>query len=112
MMIKDEFGLRDEEYWTDPWRTRSDIQRPLMQSGRESFLIGAPQIVSLNTYRTFPLAILRTRKVIGADKVDFRKSAIVAAMELNTYRLSARLAFANSPAAISPNAAPRTGARD
>ena len=51
--VKDEFGLRDEEYWTDPWRTRSEIQRPLIRRGLESFIIGAPQVVSLDRYTTF-----------------------------------------------------------
>ena len=113
--VKDEFGLRDEEYWTDPWRTRSAIQRPLIRRGLESFIIGAPQVVSLDRYTTFPVAILRTRKIVGASKIDFRKTAIIAAMELNTYRLSARLAFANSPQPRSPNgtaAGSRSGAKD
>jgi hypothetical protein len=112
MMIKDEFGLRDEEYWTDPWRTRSDIQRPLLQKSLETFLIGAPQTVALNTYSTFPVAILRTRKLISTSKVDFRRAAIITAIELNTYRLSARQAFANSPQPSVRNSVPRSGAKD
>ena len=112
MIVKDEFGLRDEEYWSDPWRTRKDIQRPLMQKGLESFLIGAPQTVALDSHSTFPVAILRTRKLISTDKVDFRKTAIITAMELNTYRLSARAAFANSPQPSPSNDRPRSGAKD
>ena len=95
--------------------TRSEIQRPLIRKGLESFIIGAPQVVSLDRYTTFPVAILRTRKIVGASKIDFRKTAIIAAMELNTYRLSARLAFANSPQPRSPNgtaAGSRSGAKD
>jgi hypothetical protein len=110
--MKDEFALREEEYWTDPWRTRSEIQRPLIRKGLELFVIGAPQVVSLDRYSTFPIAILRTRKIISANKVDFRKTAIITAMELNTCRLSARLAFANSPQPRSPNGKPKTGAKD
>lgn len=93
MLIEDKFGLKDEEYWTDPWGTRKDVQRPLMQSGEEGFVIGTPATVALDTYDTFPVAILRVSKVTSTDKVDFRGTAIVAAMELNTYKLSAAFAF-------------------
>lgn len=110
-MIEDKFRLKDEEYWTDPWRTRREIQRPLMQKGIESFYIGAPQIVPLDRYSTLPVAVLRTRKLLSTDKIDFRKTAIITAIELNTYRLSAALAFP-SPAQRPANGVLRSGKKD
>ena len=41
-MIEDKFGLKDEEYWTDPWRTRNAVQRPLMLKNREALVLGTP----------------------------------------------------------------------
>ncbi|HEY2379966.1 MAG TPA: hypothetical protein VGK48_02175 [Terriglobia bacterium] len=111
-MIEDKFGLADEEYWSDPWRTRKEVQRPLIQKGLEAFFIGAPKVVSLDRYATFPVAVLRTRKVTGASKIDFRKTALITAIELGTYRLSARLAFPASLYRRPGNGAARTGVKD
>jgi hypothetical protein len=92
-VIEDTFGLRDEEFWTDPWRTRKAVQRPLMQKGDEGLFIGAPRKVGLQEHATFPVAILRVCKAARTSTIPFKETAIVAAVELNTYELYARLAF-------------------
>ena len=56
-MNEDKFGLKDEEYWSDPWRTRKAVQRPLMQKNQEGLLLGTPTIVPLNQYQSFPVAL-------------------------------------------------------
>lgn len=105
-MIADLFALEDESYWSDPWANRKAIQRPLMQSGRESFIIGAPKVVALDRHRTLPLAILRVRKAQGGSPADFRAMAVVAAWDFQSHRLNARLAFpraASGASAFSPS---------
>ncbi len=92
-MIEDKLQLNDEDYWSDPWRTRKSVQRSLMQKGEEGFVIGTPSLVALNMHNSFPVALLRVRKLLSTNPVNFRGSAIIAAMELNTSQLRAKLAF-------------------
>lgn len=112
-MIEDKFGLKDEEYWSDPWRTRKDIQRPLMQKGEEGLVLGAPGTVALNQHREFPVALIRVCKLATLGKVRSRPTLIITAMDLGTYELRARLALPDAgrqPAAAVPGNAP--GGRD
>ncbi len=91
-MSDDPFGLKDEEFWTDPWRNRRAAQRPLMQKGEGALLLGAPAKVGLQEHDTFPVAVLRVRKANDAAS-PFKGTAIVAVADLNTSQLKARLAF-------------------
>lgn len=112
--MKDKFGLEDSSYWTDPWATRKAVQGPLMGSGTEGFVIGAPATVALDRNRTLPLAVLRVRKAQGGSPVDFRATAVLAAWDKYQRRLSARLAFPKPPPAPAPKraAAPASGKGD
>lgn len=92
-MVEDKFGLRDEEYWSDPWRNRSALQRPLMQKSQEGLVLGAPGNVALNQYRSFPVALIRVAKLTTIAKIPSRPTLIIAAVNLNTYELRARLAL-------------------
>jgi hypothetical protein len=98
-MMEDQFGLEDEAYWTDPWANRKAVQGPLMQAGKEGFVIGAPQVVALDRRGTAPLAILRVRKAQGGSPVDFRASAVLAVWDHNLGKLRARPAFPKPPPA-------------
>jgi hypothetical protein len=86
-------GLEDEEFWTDPWRTKKTIQRQLMAGNREAYVIGTPQKVSLAAHRSFPLAIIRVFKVGASTNRNFARFSIITAFDLYTGRLSAARAF-------------------
>lgn len=101
-MIEDKFGLEDEAYWTEPWANRKAIQRPLMNAGREGFLIGAPKVAALDRRKTLPVAVLRTRKAQGGSPVDFRSMAVIAVWDVEGSRLHARLAFPRPAPAPAP----------
>jgi hypothetical protein len=95
--------LEDGASWTDPWANRKAIQRPLMNAGREGFLIGAPKVAALDRRKTLPVAVLRTRKAQGGSPVDFRSMAVIAAWDVEGRRLHARLAFPRpAPAPAKP----------
>ncbi len=118
-MFEDQFGLADEEYWIDPWRTRKELQRPFMRRGQEALIIGAPSTVAISEHRRFPVAVLRTRKLADPNCLDLQRTAIITAMDLDTDALTAAPAFLptrrpprspkppsknGSPAAPDPNA--------
>ncbi len=98
-------NLADDAYWTDPWQTRKAVQRSLMQSGDEGFLIGAPSAVPLDRRDRFPVAVLYARKLNGGRGVNFRASAIITAMDLHTHALHAAPAFGSRNRTSSPTAA-------
>ena len=92
-MIEDKFNLKDEEYWTDPWRPRKALQRPLMRKKQEGLILGAPGTVALNQHEHFPVALIRVCKLTSVSKIPSRSTAIITAMSLDTYELRARLAL-------------------
>lgn len=107
-MIEDKFGLKDEEYWSDPWRTRKTLQRPLMQKNEEGLVLGAPATVALNQRQSFPAALIRVARVTTLGKVPSRPTVIITALELGTNELRARLALPDArrqPAAAEPGKA-------
>lgn len=111
-MFEDKFGLDDDSYWLDPWASRKEIQAPLMQEGREGFLIGAPRVAALDRRKTLPVAVLRVRKAQGGSPVDFRASAVIAAWDNALGRLNARLAFPKPPASPLPRKPASAGKGD
>ena len=104
-MIEDKFGLEDEEYWADPWRTRKALQRPLMQKGEEGMVLGAPGRVALNLHRDFPVALIRVARLTTFPKIPSRDTVIITALELGTNELRARLALPYVSVARRPAAA-------
>jgi hypothetical protein len=100
-LIEERLGLEDEEFWTDPWRTKKFVQRELMKKNEDTFLIGTPGKVGLDAHQSFPLAVIRVSRLGGRPKVDFGGSAIVTAIDLYTSELSAALAF-DAPETASP----------
>lgn len=52
-MSEHPLGLRDEEFWTDPYRTRVDVTFALMAKGKGTVLLDAPGRVDL-TRSTLP----------------------------------------------------------
>jgi len=107
-MNEDKFGLKDEEYWSDPWRTRKAIQRPLMQKNQEGLLLGAPTIVPLNQYQSFPVALLRVCRLTTLSKIPSRPNVIIAAMDLFTGELRAQLALPDGSRRPSNGTSPRS----
>lgn len=97
-MIEDRFGIKDEEYWFDPWPNRKVVQRALMQKGEEGLVLGAPASVALSLHADFPAAFIRVAKLTTFAKIPSRESVIIAAMEPNSNQLYARLALPWSPA--------------
>src|SRR5438067_3765615 len=92
-MIEDKFGLKDEEYWSGPWRTRQTLQRPLMLKGQEGMVLGAPATVALNQRQSFPVALIRVSKLTTLGKIPSRSTLIITTMDLGSNELRARLAL-------------------
>lgn len=54
-------GLKDEEFWTDPTRTRSDVTHALLDAEKAALVLDAPGRVDLGARATLPaVAILVT----------------------------------------------------
>src|SRR5437016_4145421 len=93
MKIENVFGLSDKEFWSDPWRTRKVVQRPLMQKNQDGLLLGTPSTVALNQHSTFPAALIRVAGPATLGKIPSRPSMIITALDLGTNELRARLAL-------------------
>jgi hypothetical protein len=104
-VIEDRFGLEDEEYWSDIWRTRRTVQRPLMQSGTEGLMLGAPPHAPMDQHEDLPVALLRVCKPASAARLPTHAYVVLAAVDLATWELRARLALPPRPAPPAPPSA-------
>lgn len=110
-VIADRFCLKDEDYWSDPWRTRKTLQRGLMQKGDEGLVLGTPGTVALNEHADFPAALIRVARLPTFARLPTSSALILAVLDLYTGELRARLAI---DAVARPPAAPGApaGAKD
>lgn len=92
-MSQEKLGLSDEEFWTQPFKTKSDIEKRLMQKKTEALVVGAPEKVLINAHKTFPVVALRVAFLKNTALKDFRKTAIITAVELSTNRVYAGMAL-------------------
>lgn len=99
--------MQDEEFWSNPWRTKKIVQRELMQKYEEAFVAATPAKVGLDVHRDFPAAVIRVFPV-GSRASSFLGSTIVTAVNLYTGALSAALAF-DAPATPRPGPAANGG---
>lgn len=111
-MIKDVFELKHPEYWADPWRTRKQVQRALMQKGEEGLVLGTPGTVALNEHADFPAAIIRVCKLTTAAKMPSRPFLVIAAMDTDTWTVRAKLALPDTGRPAARRALAREPARD
>src|SRR5437763_3030840 len=96
MKIENVFGISDEEFWSDPWRTRKAVQRPLLQKNQDGLLLGTPCTVALNQHSTFPAALIRVAGPATLGKIPSRPSMVITAFDLGTNELRAQLALSDT----------------
>jgi len=104
-IVEDKFGLRDEEYWTDPWRNRRALQRPLMQESREGLALGTPRLAAMDQQPDMPVALLRVCKASSTAALPSHAYLMLAAVDLYTWELRAQLALPPRPRAVASTAA-------
>ncbi|MBK6687950.1 MAG: hypothetical protein IPG45_25980 [Deltaproteobacteria bacterium] len=86
-MSEIDFGLKDDEYWTDPQRTAMAVAEQLWALGTETLAVGAPQRVVLEHRETLPLLAYRggTYRELWAS--SFEERAVVVAVDVDHNRV-------------------------
>src|SRR5437879_5193272 len=79
-----DFGISDEEYWVNPFKTRVQLENQLLGARKEVTAIGAPAVVPVQNRATLPVAVLRTGKVDTVARIPFIRHAVIAAIDLST----------------------------
>jgi hypothetical protein len=92
-MSQEKLGLEDEEFWSQPFKTKDAIENRLIKKKTEALIVGAPSKVLINTRETFPVVALQVAFLKNLAKMDLRKTAIVTAVELNSNRVHAGMAL-------------------
>ena len=80
-------GLRDEQFWSAPFATRDEVEGPLLAAGEEALIVDAPGRVVLEERQTLPLVVLRVAPLPRFAELDFRRHALVVAVELERNRV-------------------------
>lgn len=92
-MPENNLGLKDEEFWTDPYRTRAEIETPIMKKGAEAMLLGAPAQVPMDAHDTLPVVVIRAATLKTMAKLGLRRNALVTAINLDSNVAYAELAM-------------------
>ncbi len=101
--------LNDADFWLNPQRTRSEIERPLIRSNTEALLFDAPSVVMIDTQDRAPAQVLRVAKNSTARQWPFRESAVLVAVDLENNVVQAAAALAppgRTVMALPPSSAP------
>jgi hypothetical protein len=101
--------LSDDDFWTDPTRTRDEVQGPYMSEGREVLFFDAPSVVPLEARETAPTQALRVATFDTLSQRPFRKSAIVTAVDIANNRVYADVAVRPSGRESDPTPRKYTG---
>lgn len=91
-----DFGVSNEDYWSDPLKMRDEIETRLIESGQETLAVGAPSTVYVDSRSTLPVVVLRTAKLDTMARNKFREKAVIAAMDLSSDHLYAYMAIVNN----------------
>ncbi len=86
----DNFGLADADFWSDPLQSVDAVAERLWDLDREVIELAAPRRVPIDQRSTLPIGIVRAGTYRELWQLDFHRTAVVAAMNLdhNTLYLS------------------------
>jgi len=88
-----DLGLTDEDYWTNPFKTRGQIESKLMSAGSAALIVGAPRTVFLQNRDTLPVVAIRTGPLDTMARIVFRKTAVLVAVNTSTNTTYAYMAI-------------------
>lgn len=96
-----EFGLQNEEFWSQPWKNISPIQRAMVGGRKDALLMEAPAQANVGERRDVPVLVFQSGAASDISSPPFENVAVLVAS-----RTSDRATFANTAAAGVP---PPTG---
>jgi hypothetical protein len=97
-----DFGVTNDEYWTDPFKSQIDIETNLLRAKKEVLAIGVPSTVPIQTHDSLPVAVLRTATMANVAKLRFRENAVLTAMDVTENKLYAYMAIVSDDLAPPP----------
>jgi len=92
-MTQGKLQLSDEEFWTDPLRTRDFVEDALFESGQDALIVDAPRTAPAGPGTTIPLVVVRVTSLARLHEVGFERHAIVVASDLGAGSVSASMAI-------------------
>ena len=89
-MSQGSLQLGDEEFFTAPYKNRSQVERPLIMERKEAFVADAPKQVSLDLRQSLPMVVIRVASFARTVGVPFEKYGIVVAADAESGRVITR----------------------
>jgi hypothetical protein len=80
------YKLEDSEFWSEPWRTRKEIERPIFASRKSALLFDAPKRVAVDVRKTLPVLVSRVGRTADERAASLRDFAILVASDLDSGR--------------------------
>ena len=101
-------GLSQEEFWSDPYRTRDEVVARLMDGQHLGYFVDAPPQVNVEHRDTIPVVGVRHLSIAEGRAVDFRRCGLAVAVHVERGEVCVGRAFAwKNP--TKPRAAPKPG---
>lgn len=114
-MPQGELNLTPNEFWTEPFRTRRDLQFGLMDRTEEGLLFDAPPVVDLAARDTAPVVVVRVATGVNLARAPVRGAGVITAVDLGnnlTYAAAAvSISGRNAPPPVPRGEPPTAGLR-
>jgi hypothetical protein len=89
--------VADDEFFSDPFKNRDDLEDPLLAEEKDALIVDAPGKVALDVRKVLPLAVLRVAHFGLASGVPLDKFGIVVAADAAMARVRVGRAVDPSP---------------
>lgn len=76
------FGLKNEEYWTDPWKNLSDVSWERVDKDIAGILLDAPDHVPLDTQSSLPVLAYHSGPTQSLWQAPFRDHGAITALRV------------------------------
>jgi len=83
------FGLEDNDFWTNPWKTLNDVAWDRVGENEGGIIIDAPDLVDIDAQNTLPLISYYTAELTQLKYFPYEGNALVVVMDLDNNQLLA-----------------------
>ena len=82
-------GLQNAEFWSDPYKTQTEVYQRLSEEDFIGIMIDAPAQVNIEEHQTLPVIGCRSASMWQARRASFTRFGLITAMQIRTGQLLA-----------------------
>lgn len=83
-MSTDAFGMKNEDYFSSPFKNVNDVGDKLVENGFDGLIIGGPDYIPIGKVDRFPVVALRVAESMESSRHLFNEYALITAIDLSS----------------------------